>query len=447
MKKFFGFFLVLLVLAGGMAVSAAGVFPPYVRIGLTRDFGNRESIPIATARIQVGYEVNGVFTPERTLESAVGFVARVNTSHQVVLYAGGSRVFTFDRTCTEPQVREAGGGNISLGTATYRGRIALRAVNRLLTVVNIICPEEYLFGVLPAEVYLSWHDEAMRAQAVASRTFLYRRANEGRHAAQGFHLCDTTCCQVYRGVQHENLRTTEAVLYTAGLLIFYNNEPILASFFSSSGGATDNSENVWVEARPYLRSVRSISEPGARQWTRTFTWAQLTQLANAANAGIGNVTGVSVTGIGASGRVQELTIIGTNGRLVLTGERTRTFFTSIGGTLDSRNYRIIEALPVLPAVWVYDGRQLQYAPLSTHHGLDNRGHAASLHMAYVFDGYNTRRITHTPTTVTGGTGITIVGSGWGHGVGMSQHGAQGMALLGYNFREILMHYYTGVEIR
>jgi stage II sporulation protein D len=455
MKKLGVFLFLLLTLAVGgfsfpllVGATANADIPAQVRIGLLREFSNRESISISTARIRVGYEENGVFVSAQLLESVVGFVARVNAEGQVVLFAGNQAVFTFDRPCTEPLIKEADGGFMSLGNAVYRGIIALRPANRLITAVNIICPEEYLFGVVPAEMSPSWHVQALMAQSVAARSFLIRRASNSPHAAQAFHLCDTTCCQVYRGTNLEHQNTTLAVNATRGVMIYYNNEVISASYFSSSGGATDNSEHAWVEARPYFRSVNEIAEFNPMQWTRTFTWAELANLLQVANVNIGTPTGVSATGIAASGRVYEFTVFGTLGQHVLHGERINAFFTpSTGGRLQSRNFRILEAMPLLPTVWVYDGRQTVSAPLSAFHGLDNRGNATSMHMAYVYDGYTERRIHATPQQAVGGTGFSLSGSGWGHGVGMSQHGAEGMARLGFTYRDILLHYYTGVEVR
>jgi stage II sporulation protein D len=205
---------------------------------------------------------------------------------------------------------------------------------------------------------------------------------------------------------------------------------------------------VWVEARPYLRSVNEIAEFNPMQWSRTFTWTEIANLLRAANVNIGTVTGIATTNITSAGRVQELTILGTTGQHRLTGDRIRTFFSpSSGGTLHSQNFYILEAMPLLPTVWVYDGRQTVSAPLSAFLGLDSRNQTTPMFRAYVFDGTTTRRIVSAPQTASGGNGVTLVGSGWGHGVGMSQHGAEGMARLGFTYREILAHYYTGVDIR
>ncbi|MCL2188545.1 MAG: SpoIID/LytB domain-containing protein [Defluviitaleaceae bacterium] len=448
--KIITFIVLLLAVAGGFPFAVqATAMPDTVRIGLTREFANRTEIPIGTQRIQVGYDNNGAFDAVMTLESPTGFTARVNDAGNVTLSAGGGVVFTFDRQCTEPQIREAGGGLVALGTSTYRGIIALRPANRLLTAINILCPEEYLWGVIPAEMSPSWHIQALMAQAVAARSYLISRALEAPHAAQAFHLCDTTCCQVFRGAGLEHENTTLAVNATRGTLIFHNNEVISAVYFSSSGGATANSEDVWVEARPYLRAVLDVNEHQPMEWTRTFTWAEINTLLATLNVNIGTPTGVTVTGVGLGGRVNSLTITGTNGQHTLTGDRIRTFFNpSAGGMLQSNNFQILDgATQQQIAVWVYDGVNVRSAPLSGLHTLNQNEIAVQIQEAYVFDGTALRRVQHTAQTITGGAGVTFVGRGWGHGVGMSQHGAEGMARLGFTYRQILMHYYMGVEIR
>jgi len=453
-------FMVFMVIAGAllprMEVRAqTAQMPATIRIGLTRWFANRDTLAINTRSLQVGYEENGVFIAVQTVESANGFTARVNAAGQVVLYANNQAVFTFTRAGAEAQMRCALGNMVVLHQATwgnfyYRGVIALRVVNRQMTAINVICPEEYLMGVLPQEMSPSWHAQALRAQAIASRTFIMHRVASNRHAGQGFYLCDLSCCQVYRGAESEHANTTAAVTATRGTMMFYNNRPIMAVYGSSSGGATDNSENVWFETRPYLRSVDSIAEFNAAnlQWTRTFTWVEIAALLNSANVNIGTVTGLAVTEVGTSGRVQEMVIFGTTGQHRLIREGIQSFFgPSAEGVLRSRNFHVLEALPVLPAVWIYDGRQLVESPLSMFHGLDSRGISTPMFRAYVYDGTATRSIVPAVITVTGGAGVTFIGSGWGHGLGMSQHGAQGMALMGFTYRQILLHYYTGVEIR
>ena len=221
----------------------------------------------------------------------------------------------------------------------------------------------------------------------------------------------------------------------------------MANYFSSSGGSTDNSEDVWFEARPYLRSVNEIHEHEPMVWTRSFTWSELTYAASRAGANIGTVTGISVSSVGVSGRATELTLHGTGGTWSVNREPIRNFFGPIGGTLPSRNFTITGGMPSTPIVTITDGMQARSMQLNTITVYDIRGGTGNVHMGYIFDGVNMRRVDFVPVIVSGGLGITINGAGWGHGVGMSQRGAEGMARLGFSFREILLHYYTGVKIR
>ena len=415
--------------------------PSTIRIGLTHEFANRDSIVIGNNNISVGYDNNGAFLAVTTLQSTGGFTARV-TGGVVTLHSGGQQVHAFDST-RSAQIRDAGGGTVSLGGYSYRGVIELRQSGGRLTAINVLCPEEYLYGVLPTEMSHSFHINALRAQAIASRTFMLYRMNEASHIASGFHLCDGTHCQSYRGANREHATTTQAVGDTRGLMMFHSNAPILAVYFASSGGSTDNSENVWVQTRPYLRAVQDIHEHDPVEWTRTFTWAEITQALQATGANIGTATGLSITGTNQFGRVQEITITGTSGTWRLNGEQTRTFFASIGGTLMSRNFHVAGAQAGVPAVSVTDGARTVTAGLSSFFWQGRQT------VVYVFDGITTRRVdvAGTGQDQAGGNGVTLIGSGWGHGIGMSQRGAHGMALAGYTYRQILLHFYTDVEIR
>jgi len=427
--------------------------PSTIRIGLTSNNANRDSIHITNTQIIAGYDNSGVFLPvSQALHSANGFTARVSGG-VVVLYSGNQQVFAFTDTSRGAQVMDAVGGSVSLGNYSYRGIIEFRSSGGRLTAINVICTEQYLYGVLPMEMSHSFHIDALKAQAIASRTFMVYRMNEGGHSHQGFDLCDGIHCQSYRGTGREHANTTRAVNETHGLMMFHNNAVILAVYFASSGGSTDNSENVWVQARPYLRAVQDIAEHDPVEWNRTFTWAQLTTALQNANVNIGTATGLSITETSPYGRVQELTVQGTAGQWRLTGEAIRTFFTPIGGSLMSRNFYIAGAAstPSAVPVSVTDGQRVVSSNLASLLWRNLNGLAVPMpsNVVYVFDGTALRRIEMAaPVLVTtGGTGVTLVGRGWGHGVGMSQRGAHGMARAGYSYREILLHYYTGIEIR
>ena len=142
---------------------------------------------------------------------------------------------------------------VKLNGKAYRGKIEVFVNARgSLTVVNVVPLEEYLLGVVPAELGLP-HIEAQKAQAIAART--YAVANINGYGAQGFDMVPTVWSQVYKGVSIETKMGTQAVRETAGKIATYNGKPIMAYFTSTCGGRTENSENIFDHAEPYLRGV------------------------------------------------------------------------------------------------------------------------------------------------------------------------------------------------
>ena len=140
----------------------------------------------------------------------------------------------------------------------YRGRIEVFVNARgSLTVVNVVPLEEYLLGVVPAELSLP-QLEAQKAQAIAART--YAVANVNGYGTQGFDVVPTVWSQVYRGVSIETAMGTRAVRETTGMIATYDGRPIMAYFTSTCGGRTENSENIFDHAEPYLRGVECSLE-------------------------------------------------------------------------------------------------------------------------------------------------------------------------------------------
>ncbi|MDI1242358.1 MAG: SpoIID/LytB domain-containing protein, partial [bacterium] len=147
---------------------------------------------------------------------------------------------------------------IRLNGKAYRGKIEVFVnAKGSLTVVNVVPLEEYLLGVVPAELGLP-HIEAQKAQAIAART--YAVANIGEYGTQGFDMVPTVWSQVYKGVSIETAMGTRAVRETAGQIATYNGKPIMAYFTSTCGGRTENSENIFDHAEPYLRGVECSLE-------------------------------------------------------------------------------------------------------------------------------------------------------------------------------------------
>ena len=141
---------------------------------------------------------------------------------------------------------------------SYRGKIEVFVNSRgSLTVVNVVPLEEYLLGVVPAELSLP-QLEAQKAQAIAART--YAVANINNYGSQGFDMLPTVWSQVYKGVAIETKMGTQAVLQTRGVVATYHGTPINALYTSTCGGRTENSGNIFEFDEPYLRGVNCSLE-------------------------------------------------------------------------------------------------------------------------------------------------------------------------------------------
>ena len=162
-------------------------------------------------------------------------------------------------------VPAAGCDRIRVGEGTYRGAMEVQLDRRgRLTVINQLPMEQYLRGVVPNELgpVLFPEVEALKAQAVAARTYAWR--NLGQFAEDGYDLCDTPRCQVYKGAGTEHAMTDQAILATAGLVAVYDGEPIHALYSANCGGHTEEGSKVFVEETgAYLQPVRCYAGKGS----------------------------------------------------------------------------------------------------------------------------------------------------------------------------------------
>lgn len=255
--------------------------------------------------------------------------------------------------------------------------------------------EEYLVGVVAAEMPASFEPEALKAQAVAARSYAMFRIASNAH---GGAICsDYGCCQAWLSEEQlqekwvaayddysEKIRT--AVSETKGQCLSYNGEAILAAFHSSSGGKTESSENVFGQALPYLVSVESREDPAAVP------------------------------------------------NYISTVELT-----------ESELYSAVAAWNAAAAVRVSDGALLSEAVFSTS------GRLMSVKLCgEAVSGSELRSIFALRSTDVSWqrseSGLCFTVTGYGHGVGMSQYGANNMAKLGSSWEEIVLHYYPGADI-
>lgn len=307
------------------------------------------------------------------------------------------------------------------GLHRYFGSMRIGAASDGLVVVNRLRLERYLLGL--QEVPANWPVEALRAQAVAARTYALwtlARPRAGSAAVYGFDICASVQCQVFAGADVylglDGARWAQAVADTKRLAILYSGEPILARYHSTSGGQTlANSQAFPHEGvdYPYLQPVPSTVEEASPlyRWRTAFRLAALQELAE--RAGFWDP---------ASGRVRAArTVPSATGLhypdVVLEGRRLRVRMTAEELRIALRTLAPQVYPALYPAAWhTTSGRLPETLP-------SNRIEIATR----------------------GGRAI-VVGRGWGHGVGMSQWGAYGLAARGASYTEILSHYYTGVTI-
>ena len=304
----------------------------------------------------------------------------------------------------------------------YAGRIAL-AVDRRgkLLAINQVDAETLLKGLVPAEIYPSSPPAALEAQAVTARGELLAKIGL-RHLADPYLVCSDQHCQVYRGVGHEDPRTSAAVDATKGRMLYRGSELVDAVYSASCGGHTENNEDVWGNApkaalrgRPDAPSggaygvvteanVREFIEKppaaycgSASKGTASYRWSkklsadEVTALVRKKHPEVGRVLDIRVVERGVSGRARLLEIKGDGG--VARVERELPIRQLLGS--------LKSALFVVDRVDGSDGRAASF----------------ELH-----------------------------GGGFGHGVGMCQVGAIGMSEKGATFEQILKHYYDGSEV-
>ena len=223
----------------------------------------------------------------------------------------------------------------------YRGNLIIQPHKAGLTVINRLLIDEYLYGVVPEEMPASWNIEALKAQAVAARTFALYDKLDRKHTKEGFDVCVTTDCQVYGGMDSEAATTNKAIDATKGEVIVYLNQPICSVFHAASGGQTDDSINVWNVNVPYLRAVEDKEEQSPYQsWAVSVTVDNLSKSIKNSYSDIGTIKEIDFSGLkknpNKASKPQVVKFIGSNKKSV---ELTKTQLRSLLG-LKSSNFTI-----------------------------------------------------------------------------------------------------------
>jgi len=283
----------------------------------------------------------------------------------------------------------ANGGN---GTGESKplvvgGNLKILVRGNGLSLVNDVDLEEYIKGVVPAEMSPGWHPEALKAQAVVARTYaLYQRMlNKSRE----YDLVATVQDQVYQGRQGVDQRVQEAVESTRGMAVAYQNAPIYAAFSSTAAGPTEDAVNVWSKDLPYLKGVDCPFDVNAPRyhWSAVLRIQDLEHTFRRQGVDVGAIASLTPFAYSRAGRVTKLRILHSRGELILRGEDFRRLI----------GYSVI---------------------LSTQFDVESMGWE-----------------------------IALSGRGSGHAVGLCQWGAKEMAEHGYPYSTILAYYFPGTELK
>jgi len=277
-------------------------------------------------------------------------------------------------------------GVLSVNSRTYRGKIEVIREQKGLLVVNELPLEFYVAGLINQEISSKWPIEVVKAQAVIARTYaMYRKQ---KRVTGDYHVEATVVDQVYSGNMTEDERSLYAVKETIGEVLTYKGELALAVYHSNSGGMTEDAKNIWGKDYPYLRQVKSSFDKDSSHFSWILNMSPQSVEAALKDAGypiadIQNIIPIYTTN---SGRVIKVMMHYAGGKLEMSGEDLRK---AVG----------------------YDKLKSTMFTVEI------------VNSSFVFNG-----------------------KGYGHGVGLSQWGAKGMAEKGYTYTEILEHFYPGTRI-
>jgi stage II sporulation protein D len=309
-----------------------------------------------------------------------------NDKNRKVLYFDKNKQKKYDLKSNQQfQVRSFDKRGIWVGQKRFSGKLNLFVLDSEILVVNVLGIEKYLSSVVGSEMPTKWPIEALKAQAIASRTYALKQKGNNL-----FDIDSTQRNQVYNGLESRTYKTNRAVKSTRSLVLTYKNKLINALFHSSSGGMTENSEDVWKNEYPYLSSVKDFDKKNPKyRWQKRFSNEELFNLFPK----IGGIKKIEILNISDTGRVKNVKLYGAYSSDQITGVDLRK---KLGLNSTFVRFKLIDEQS---------------------------------------KGFPTKK------------GLVVFGQGSGHGVGMSQWGAKYMASKGEKAEKILKHYYKGVQIK
>ncbi len=452
MKRIFAIFLLLIFvcsLCPAIPVFADYSLPQYLRIGLL--YGNSAPKTV-TLESESGFlfgnyqertfqEVGETAETTLVITPGEGSALTISTASGQVLHTDNESIGVKPKASGMSQV-------LTVNNVTYRGGIHCLKDGENITVVNVVFMDHYLYGVISREMSPSWHKEALKAQAVCARN--YAANNLDKHAKQGFDLCCNVDCQAYSGTKAETEGSYAPVDETSRQVLTYDGELAELYYSASMGAVTENVKNVWGSSLPYLISVDNSFEDTENipngVWSGFLSCEEATTLMRNKGYDVGEVVDINVLEYSENGRVIKMEVAGTNGSKIFERESCRTIFNTV---TKSQMFTVSgDSKSGVPAsVKITDGvdtldKSMDHLVILSASGRSNLSGTT----LYASNG-KTKKTYETATSQSGkNTGFYFSGSGWGHGVGMSQYGAKGMAEAGYSYKEILLHYFVGTNL-
>jgi len=372
-KIFFCFIFMLLGITVTNILAFTRYQEPTVRVAILRDVKS------------FGLSLNGSYQIVNPQTQEVYKRSRSISNAEVSLFAQGIRVDNEDYFVSHLRIETSQGVSIRVDgkIKKYRGSIDIfKEKNGSLLVINRLELKRYIKGVLYHEISDRWPMEAMKAQAVAVRTYTLYQLNKNK--LQLYDVRNDIYSQMYGGKDAERYRTSIAVNRTRGEILTYRGKIFPAYYHANSGGYTENVSELWEHNLPPLKGVKSDYSIGmpAYAWKRNFRSSDIQEKLNSAGYKIGAIKDIVVLERNESGRIRWLELIDRTGKKIKISGK---IFREIVGPNDirSNNYDVVMK-------------------------------------GYYFD---------------------LIGKGWGHGVGLCQWGANNMAHQRFSYKDILAFYY------
>jgi len=427
MKKLI-FFLIFILILSSSVISFAYELPETVKIGLFYGSAAKSEVTISCPTGVELFDMTGMIATANTFSFTV--------EEQKLCASDGANSYIAEGDVSLYPVND----HIQVNSKPYRGIVHLKVdSNGKITVINQVNLEEYLYSVLPLEMSTGFPYEALKAQAVCART--YTANNIGRFNQHGFDLTDNTLSQVYGGVKVEAPDCTNAVDETKGMIVTYNGKLAETFYYASSSGQTLDVKDVWGSTTyPYLISVedtyQSVIYPNGYTWEVAYTADEVTKLMNDKGFHLGTITDIKIDKTTSQGAVTSLTFVGERDSKTYTLGNTRSAL-----NLKSQVFKISKEYSrneyktyFISADGVVSTNNSGYVISSSGIKKSNTQYALSASgITEISPSYSEQAATK----------YIIYGSGYGHGIGMSQNGAKGMAKSGFDFEQILMHYFPG----